>query len=173
MANVPERLVWAVELMDVRPDDRVLEIGCGAGIAVGLVCERLIGGRITAIDRSAAMTTLAARRHAAQIAAGRAVIRTVALHQFDAGGQRFDRILAINVGLFRSRAAEEAAALRRLLAPAGSIYLIHQPPVAGRAPKLAEETARGLEAYGFRVREVRYREMEPAPAVCVIATDAG
>lgn len=60
-AKIAERLAWAVETMRVRPDDRVLEIGCGAGVAVGLVCERLAGGRITAIGRSDATTALARR----------------------------------------------------------------------------------------------------------------
>lgn len=171
-AKIAERLAWAVETMQVQPDDRVLEIGCGAGVAVGLVCERLGAGRITAIDRSKAMTALASRRNREHVASGKAVIRTAVLHQLDAGGERFDRILAVNVGLFRAHAAEEAAALRRLLAPGGRLYLVHQPPVASKTPRLADETVRLLAAHGFRVREVLYREMEPAPAVCVIAEDA-
>jgi cyclopropane fatty-acyl-phospholipid synthase-like methyltransferase len=72
-AKIAERLVWAVETMQVRPDGRVLEIGCGAGVAVGLVCERLVDGRITAIDRSEAMTALASRRNREHVASGRAV----------------------------------------------------------------------------------------------------
>jgi cyclopropane fatty-acyl-phospholipid synthase-like methyltransferase len=171
-ADVAERLAWAVEMMQVQPDDRVLEIGCGAGVAVGLVCERLGAGRITAIDRSEAMTALASRRNREHVAAGKAVIRTAALHQLDAGGERFDRILAVNVGLFRAHAAKEAAALRRLLVPRGRLYLVHQPPIASKTERLAEETVRLLAEHGFRVREVLYREMEPAPAVCVIAEDA-
>lgn len=171
-AKIAERLAWAVETMQVQPDDRVLEIGCGAGVAVGLVCERLAGGRITAIDRSEAMTALAIRRNRGHLASGTAIIRTAALHQLDAGGERFDRILAVNVGLFRTHAAEEAAALRRLLAPGGRLYLVHQPPVASRTERLADETVRLLAENGFRVREVLHREMEPAPAVCVVAEDA-
>ena len=171
-AKIAKRLAWAVETMQVQPDDRVLEIGCGAGVAVGLVCGRLGAGRITAIDRSEAMTALASRRKREHVASGKAVIRTAALHQLNAGGERFDRVLAVNVGLFRAHAAVEAAALRRLLAPGGRLYLVHQPPVASKTPRLADETVRLLAAHGFRVREVLRREMEPAPAVCVIADHA-
>jgi protein-L-isoaspartate O-methyltransferase len=53
MASKPsERFVWAVDTLAPDPADRVLEVGCGHGVAVSLVCERLTRGRITAIDRS-------------------------------------------------------------------------------------------------------------------------
>ncbi|WP_331766646.1 hypothetical protein [Embleya sp. NBC_00896] len=51
--EVPERLRWTVRLAGVRPDDQVLEIGCGRGVAIALVCE-LLGaqGRVVGLDRS-------------------------------------------------------------------------------------------------------------------------
>ncbi len=61
--NAAERLVWAVETLGVRPADRILEIGCGHGVAVSLVCERLDGGRVLAVDRSAKMIETARKRN--------------------------------------------------------------------------------------------------------------
>jgi precorrin-6B methylase 2 len=67
-----ERFVWAVDILALDPADRVLEVGCGHGVAVSLVCERLTSGRITAIDRSKKMIEMAARRNREHVAAGRA-----------------------------------------------------------------------------------------------------
>ncbi|MFL5971680.1 MAG: class I SAM-dependent methyltransferase [Gaiellaceae bacterium] len=68
-----------MDTLALHPADRVLEIGCGHGVAVSLVCERLTSGRITAIDRSKKMIEMAARRNREHVAGGRAVLKTAAL----------------------------------------------------------------------------------------------
>ena len=86
MASKPsERFVWAVDTLAPDPADRVLEVGCGHGVAVSLVCERLTSGRITAIDRSKKMIEMAARRNREHVAGGRAVLKTAALEKADFG----------------------------------------------------------------------------------------
>ncbi|MFI2369640.1 SAM-dependent methyltransferase [Streptomyces sp. NPDC018833] len=136
MTSVPQRLAWAVEQLDVRPDDRVLEIGCGPGVAVDLVAARLTTGTVTAIDRSAHAVDTARRRNHAHISAGRADVLRLDLAELPRGDDRFDKIFAVNVNVFWTSAADrEVALLRGLLAPGGTLSLFYEPP----APAMVRE----------------------------------
>jgi ubiquinone/menaquinone biosynthesis C-methylase UbiE len=123
-----ERLRRIVEDLDVQPGDRVLEIGCGHGVAAGFVCERLDGGRLTAIDRSAKMIAAAARRNAAYVDAGRAEFLVATLEAAELGDRRFDKILAVRVGLFHREPARARALAERWLAPGGTLRAVFDPP---------------------------------------------
>ena len=148
---VPERIRWAVETLAVRPGDRVLEIGCGSGVAASLVCERLDEGRMLAIDRSAIQIERARRRNEAYVASGRLAVETVDIADLDVeGGARFDTVFAINVNVFwLGPAAEELARVRRALAPGGRLFLFYEPPGAARARQVVELVAAVLRAEGF------------------------
>jgi cyclopropane fatty-acyl-phospholipid synthase-like methyltransferase len=114
-----ERLRRVVDRLDLQPDHRVLEIGCGHGVAATMVCER--GCRVTAIDRSPKMIDAAARRNAAYVESGRAEFLVAALEDADLGDRRFDRILAVRVGLFHREPERARRLAERWLAPGGRI----------------------------------------------------
>ncbi|GAA4047085.1 class I SAM-dependent methyltransferase [Streptomyces shaanxiensis] len=177
MNSVPERLTWAVRNLDPAPGDRVLEIGCGRGVAVALLCERLTSGTVTAIDRSDTAVEAARRRNAESVAAGRAVIRVAALEEADFPDASFDRILAVDVNLFWVRSPgppesldREPAALRRWLAPGGTLCLCWEPPAGRRAEEIAGKVEPVLVSHGF-VTEVRTGATAGGSSlVCVRAT---
>jgi SAM-dependent methyltransferase len=50
----------AIALMDLPPDARVLDVGCGSGWATRLMADKASQGRVVGIDISDAMVTLAA-----------------------------------------------------------------------------------------------------------------
>lgn len=169
--TIPERFAWAVETLDPRPDDRVLEIGCGAGLAVSRLCERLRGGRVTALDRSAAMIEKAERRNRAHVEAGRAVFRRAALAEADFGGERFHRAFAFNVNLFwQGPARRELEVLGEALAPGGALFLFFQPPPGSPLRPVAERAAAVLREQGWNVTDVRINEAGPVRSACVVAT---
>jgi SAM-dependent methyltransferase len=165
-----DRLVWAVDTMNVNPTDRLLEIGCGHGVAVSLVCERLDGGSITAIDRSPAMVEAARRRNAGHVAAGRASFQAVALDQADFGDARFDKVFAIHVGVFlRGEPGRELRVVRDHLAPGGRLYLVDQPLVADDAAQSAETLSTVLAGHGFTVSDRLVHELPAGRVACVVA----
>jgi ubiquinone/menaquinone biosynthesis C-methylase UbiE len=126
--RMSDRLEAVVDQLDLRPDDRVLEIGCGHGVAASIVCERLAGGRLTVIDRSAKMIEAAARRNAAHVEAGKAEFLVASLEDADLGDRRFDVIFAVRVGLFHREPERARALAERWLAPGGRVTAVFDPP---------------------------------------------
>jgi ubiquinone/menaquinone biosynthesis C-methylase UbiE len=106
----------------------VLEIGCGHGVAATLVCERLVGGAYTAVDRSPKMVEAARRRNEEHIAAGRAEFLVMALEALELGERRFDVIFAARVGLFHREPERARALAERWLAPGGRLHVAYDAP---------------------------------------------
>jgi SAM-dependent methyltransferase len=127
-ALVTARLRSIVDRLDIRPRDRVLEIGCGHGVAATYVCERLDGGRLTAIDRSQKMIDAAIRRNGAYVENGTAEFLVARLEQLDLGDRRFDTIFAVRVGLFHREPERARALVEPYLAPGGCLHAFFDPP---------------------------------------------
>ncbi|MER7455711.1 class I SAM-dependent methyltransferase [Micromonospora sp. NPDC126480] len=171
-ATVPERLRWAVDRLDVRAGHRVLEIGCGRGVALALLGEVPEVARVVAVDRSASALRAAGQRNADLVAAGRAVLREGELATVDLVGERFDRVLAVNVNLFWTGPATiELDRLAASLAPGGRLHLVYQPPDAARAADLAVRLTDRLTAAGWTVHDLT-RLDGPPPLLGVVAHPA-
>ena len=156
MAGKPsDRIAWAVGVLDVHPDDRILEVGCGHGVAVSLVCERLERGRITAIDRSPKMIDAAMKRNRAGAKQARFI--TAELEDADLGDELYDKIFAIDVAALH-RPGKAIDVTRERLADGGSLYLFSQAPgwrERGDAERFGADLGTVLDRAGFTVADVR------------------
>jgi len=173
-ASNRRRNAWTVSLLDVRPDDRVLEIGFGPGLAVRALSDIAVEGRVCGIDHSEVMLRQASRRNTEGIRRGRVELRLASAEALPVFDEPFDKILAVNAMLFWAEPDLRLHQLRQLLRSGGLIAIAHQP----RAPGATDETsaasgreiAAALERAGFGQVRVKTLGLKPA-VVCALGVN--
>ncbi|QZY28064.1 class I SAM-dependent methyltransferase [Nocardioides coralli] len=164
--QIPARIKWAVDLMDVQPQDNVLEIGCGPGYAAELICQRLETGKLFAIDRSESGVDRTKRRCASYLESGRITVRQIDLATLRVPVKRLTKVFAFNVNLFWVRdCADEVALLHERLLPGGGVYLFYETKMPELVPNIVRKSSEALSAAGFRVSVV---EQKAPPVVGII-----
>jgi cyclopropane fatty-acyl-phospholipid synthase-like methyltransferase len=171
MTTASKRIARAVECLDVQPGDRLLELGCGHGVAISLECERLDEGWIVGIDRWAKMAAAARERNRRHIAAGKASIQHAFLHEAALGTKRFDKIFGIHFPpLLRGHPAREIEVVKRHLAPDGRLFVMFQPLSPDLARSEATKIVDTLKDLGVMAERVRIEAIDTAIGVCVEAS---
>ena len=131
---VPGRVRWAVEVLDPRRGERVLDIGSGTGVSVELVLAALGGAdaasaprpAVVAIDRSATAVARIRARAASAVDRGVVDVRASSLAALDPDLGPFDAALSVNVNVFwTTDATPELAALARVLRAGGRMLLAY------------------------------------------------
>lgn len=168
-----QRNRWVVDLLDVRPTDRVLEVGFGPGLAIGWLARRATQGRVYGIDHSEVMVEVAGRRNAAAIRAGRVELIHTSVEHLPGFAEPLDAILAVNTVGMWPEPVERLAALRALLRPGGRIALVSQPrcpgATAATTTRAARELTDQLTRAGFADPRVETLALDP-PVACVLAS---
>lgn len=169
-----QRNKWAVSLLDVRPTDRVLEIGFGPGVAIAELAGRAIRGHVYGIDHSEAMVRQARRRNGAAVRARRVHLSQASVDRLPSFDEPLDAILAVNSLGFWPDPVERLRRLRGLLRPAGRIALVSQPRCPGATrdttARAAQELQDLLTQAGFTHLRVETLELDP-PVACVLAAN--
>ena len=142
------RHAWAVRVLDPGPAERVLEVGCGAGVAAGLVCARLTTGSMVAADRSATAVARTSARNAAHVAAGRLVVRRAALAELGLTG--FDAAFTVDVNVFwTDPGGAGLGALARTVRPGGRVLVLYGAGGPTTADRVVPVVVRGMAAAGL------------------------
>jgi SAM-dependent methyltransferase len=165
---------WAVSLLDVRRDDRVLELGFGPGLAIWELSRIAADGYVCGIDHSELMVRLARRRNADGLRRGVVDLRLGSADELPEFDAPFDKILAVNAMLFSSEPVARLAELRGLLRPGGLIALAHQPRGPGASDETSaakgRELATALDRAGFSGVRLETMGLKPA-VVCALGVN--
>lgn len=166
-----QRSLFVLSLLEVGPEDRVLEIGFGPGVDVARVAERASRGFVAGVDHSEVMVRQAVRRNAEAIGAGRVELRLGSASRLPHPDGCFDKAFAINVAQFWSR-AEALAEVRRVLRPGGLAAIAVQPRSKGANEETARQTgealAQALKAAGFKTVRLESRPLRPVSVVVAL-----
>jgi len=87
---------WVVGLLDIRPTDRILEIGFGPGVGIQLLAERASAGRVWRIDLSPEMVEQATVRNRDAIGSGRVQLQLGVADRLPFADASFDKAMAIS-----------------------------------------------------------------------------
>lgn len=127
--RVSKRLLAIVEALPLWPGMRILEIGCGPGVAAREIARQVENGYILGIDRSEKAIRQAIRGSEEEIRSGRLSFRQVAIENFELenGESPFDLAFAVRVGALDGRHPEiehlALAKVARILTKSGKLFI--------------------------------------------------
>lgn len=87
---------WVIDLLDVGPNDNVLEVGFGPGVIIQRLSKLASAGHVAGIDPSREMVEQARTRNATAIQNGHVDLRRGFVDSLPFGDNSFDKALAVN-----------------------------------------------------------------------------
>jgi len=175
MAHRPsnrERNLWTISLLDIKHDDRVLEIGFGPGVAIQNICNIVTDGFVVGIDHSPVMVRQARKRNRVAMNEGRADLMLASVMDLPHFSEPFDKVLTINAFQFWEEPLEILKNLKCILKPGGLIALTLQPRIKNAtdadAKNVGADIVKKLKDSGFVKVRLETKKMKPVLAVCAI-----
>lgn len=170
-ASNRERNERTLAILDIQPEDHVLEIGFGPGLSIEKAAKLASRGKVIGIDHSELMLRQATKRNAEAIRQGRVELRLGTPESMQALALRCDKVFAVNVFMFWKDPVTVLRSLRNVMKPGATIALTLQPRIRGAnnddALQAGERMATALRDAGFAPVSVEIFEMAPVNVACV------
>lgn len=168
---------WAAELLELEPQEQILEIGFGTGMLVEMLTKAAPAGLIAGVDPSAVMLREAARRNRGALASGRAALHTGTASSLPFADGSFDKVCALNSFQFWQAPAADLREVRRVLKPGGLLLLglrLRNPGnrftgKIGFTPEQVEQVRSMVESAGYADVRIEGRQANKERATYLLA----
>jgi ubiquinone/menaquinone biosynthesis C-methylase UbiE len=172
---------YVVDILEVDPGDRILEVGCGSGAATALVAARVTNGMAAATDPSHVMIAQARRRLRAEIAAGRAEAVQAPAEKLPFSEESFTGAFAIFTLHHWDVPEQGLREILRVLRPGGRLVIaehVHSHDHRAHSPSemgedFVAESVKLLSKVGFVEVEQSEREVGKRKLVVLLARQGG
>jgi len=154
-----------IAALDVNDGHRVLDVGFGGGISLGLLTALIGTGQVAGIDPSPEMVTRACRVFADELRRERLSVGTGSVGAIPFGDATFDRAITCQTVYFWADLKKGLEELHRVLVPGGRLAVAMMPK--------ALQQRYGFVARGYRVvshpelmaalEETGFTEVQPWP----------
>jgi ubiquinone/menaquinone biosynthesis C-methylase UbiE len=151
---------WVCGLLEIVPNDRVLEVGFGPGVVIQRLSKLAPAGHVAGIDQGE-MLEQAQARNATAINSGRVDLRHASVENLPFDDDSFDQALAINSMQFWPPVAGMQEMLRVM--KRGGVIALGFTPYSGQPN---EELTEQLMGAGFTKAHV----VETTKGFCALAT---
>jgi ubiquinone/menaquinone biosynthesis C-methylase UbiE len=179
--NVANRQLnnWTVDLLDIQPTDRVLELGFGPGIGICKVAAIATEGLVAGVDFSELMVRKAQKHNAAAISAGRVDLKHGDVSSLPYDDQTFDKVIAIQLIYFCQPPHIFLKESRRVLKPGGKIavsFIAKEDMAKYKFTKTGvfdlytdQDALKLLTEAGFTQAHFETKPVRPGMGICAIA----
>ena len=118
---------WVSDLLQIAPNDGVLEVGFGPGVVIERLTTLAPAGRVAGVDHSIEMVELARARNITTIQKGGVDLQWGSVESLPFGDSTFDKALAINSMHVWPDAIVGLREIRRVMKSGGRIALGFTP----------------------------------------------
>lgn len=167
MAHPSARLRWTVDQLDLYSHDRVLEVGCGHGVMVTLLTERLPHGHVTALDRSPTMVAATEARNDEAVRSGRVAVVCGSFGEVRLDASDVDHVLAVNVAAFARHPEVCLHETARVLRPGGRLWWAFQTP-GGAPDRLVGALTLALRNARFQEVDARQHQLDDGSSITLV-----
>jgi ubiquinone/menaquinone biosynthesis C-methylase UbiE len=167
------RNAWTVELLDIQPTDRVLELGFGPGVSIAAASRLTFKGCVVGVDHSASMLRAATRRNALAVRSGRVILHEASLEALPEFELPFDKVFGVNALQFASEPLDVLHAIRERMRVGARIAITQQSRIPNATDRDSirgvERVGELLEQVGFDSVRIETLPLRPVCAACVLA----
>jgi ubiquinone/menaquinone biosynthesis C-methylase UbiE len=117
----------ALDLLDLQPNDQVLDVGCGHGGALAAAAQRVTAGFLAGVDHSEVMLRISGARNDHLLRSGRMELKRADSRLIPYSDGRFNKVFTAHTIYFWPDLKEQFEEIRRVMSDDGRLVICYRP----------------------------------------------